>query len=118
MSRLPNRRILIGFFVVCLVAFDGWAVWQWTANQQLLEVDQEEVATASRLARSIESLRQSPEKLEVTARSADSLAKLIESAAQQVGLGTDRIVHVAPSEPRRIGNTPTWNKQRLSSSER
>jgi hypothetical protein len=106
MSRLRNRSALIGFVVCCLLVFDGWALWQWASSQQLLDSDQDRLAAANRLARSIESLRRSPEKLDANARSADSLAKLIESAAQQVGLGTDRIVHVAPSEPRRVGNTP------------
>jgi hypothetical protein len=104
----PRNRItfLIGLGVLCLVVFDAWAIWQWDSSRQQLDVDQQQLAAESRLADSIRALRRSPEKLEATARSADSLAKMIESAAQQVGLGTDRIVHVAPSEPRRIGNTP------------
>jgi hypothetical protein len=34
------------------------------------------------------------------------LARLVESSAQEVGLPSDRIVHVAPAEPRRIGDSP------------
>jgi hypothetical protein len=104
----PRNRVaaLVAFIVLCLGIADGWALWQWVSSQQQLDADVQELAAANRLAHSIEALRHSPEKLEATARSADSLAKLIESAAQQVGVGTDRIVHVAPSEPRRIGNTP------------
>jgi hypothetical protein len=89
-----------------LVFFDGWALWQWDSARQQLDGAEAELAAADRLANSIRTLRRSPEKLEPNARSADSLAKLVEGAAQQVGLGTDRIVHVAPSEPRRVGNTP------------
>ena len=92
--------------VSSLVLFDGWALWQWDSARQQLDWEQAQLAAADRLANSIRALRRSPEKLEPNARSADSLAKLVEGAAQQVGLGTDRIVHVAPSEPRRVGNTP------------
>jgi hypothetical protein len=107
LSQLRKRAtVLIGLIGLCLLAGDGWAVWQWTSSQQQLGADQQQFAADNQLGRSIEALRRSPEKLEATARSADSLAKLIEAAAQQVGVGADRIVHVAPSEPRRIGNTP------------
>jgi hypothetical protein len=107
MTALRSRmRLLIGAGLLCLLGFDGWALWQWTSTRQQLDFDEQQIAATNRLADSIRALRRSPAKLEVTARSADSLAKLIEASAQQVGLGTDRIVHVAPTEPRRIGNTP------------
>ncbi len=104
---LPRIRgpALIAVIAICLLLGDGWAVWQWASSQQQLDCDQAQVASTIRLVHSIESLRRSPEKLETAARSADALAKLIESSAQQVGISLDRIVHVAPSEPRRIGNS-------------
>jgi hypothetical protein len=104
---MPRGRVAViaGLAILGLVLFDSWALWRWTDSREQLAAEQDQLETASRLARSIRALRRSPEKLDATARSADALAKLIELSAQQVGLGTDRIVHVAPSEPRRIGNS-------------
>jgi hypothetical protein len=104
---MPRSRVAVmaGITMLGLVLFDAWTFWRWTDSREQLTAEQNQLATASKLAQSIRALRRSPEKLDATARSADALAKLIESSAQQVGLGTDRIVHIAPSEPRRIGNS-------------
>ncbi len=104
---LGNRRTLVAALsVIGLLLVDGWMLWQWDTAREQLEWEQEQLSVGDRLGQSIRALRRSPEKLDTNARSADSLAKLVEASAQQVGLGTDRIVHVAPSEPRRVGNTP------------
>jgi hypothetical protein len=104
----PRNRLtqLVACAAIALFVLDGWAFWQWASGQEALESAQVELAADNRLANSIRTLRAKPAKLESTARSAESLAQLIETSAQKVGLGTDHIVHVAPSEPRRLGNTP------------
>jgi hypothetical protein len=104
-SSRSRVTLFTGLAMLGLALLDVWALWQWTASRQQLAVEQHQLESANRLAQSIRELRRSPEKLDATARSADALAKLIESSAQQVGLGTERIVHIAPSEPRRIGNS-------------
>lgn len=89
-----------------LFVADVWAGWQWASGQQALAVVRQEIADSVALGQMIDSLRQAPVKVEESARTGDSLAKLVESAAQEAGLPSDRIVHVAPAEPRRIGDSP------------
>jgi hypothetical protein len=99
-----------GSFVVltafALLAADAWLGWNWLDGREELQLDREQLANCNGLAKRISELRSAPAKVEESARTSAALAKLIESAAQQAGLPTDRIVHVAPTEPRRIGDSP------------
>jgi hypothetical protein len=107
MSARPQQLTKLLLLVACALSLvDGWAGWQWTSRQQEFSMARAQAASCDELAEKIDSLRGAPVKVEETARSGDALAKLVESAAQEVGLASDRIVHVAPAEPRRIGDSP------------
>lgn len=107
MSEPPKQfAYLILLFACALCLVDGWAGWRWAACQGELAMAREDVSGCEELGQRIESLRGAPVKVEETARTGDALAKLVESAAQDAGLTSDRIVHVAPVEPRRIGDSP------------
>ncbi len=89
---------------LCLV--DGWAGWQWASGHEGLALARNQITNCDELGQRIKSLRQAPAKVEETARTGEALARLVESSAPEVGLPSDRIVHVAPAEPRRIGDSP------------
>jgi hypothetical protein len=107
MTGAPAR---FGAFVVlaafALLAADVWLSWNWLDGREALQLDGEQLANCNALAKRISELRSAPARVEETARTSAALARLIESAAQQAGLPTDRIVHVSPGEPRRIGDSP------------
>jgi hypothetical protein len=107
MTGVPAR---FGSFVVltafALLAADAWLGWNWLDGREERQLGGEQLANCNALARRISELRSAPAKVEETARTSAALARLIESAAGQAGLPTDRIVHVAPGEPRRIGDSP------------
>jgi hypothetical protein len=107
MNEAPKKSVVV-LLVAAGVLFvaDGWAGWQWANCQHALAIMRLETADSLALYQKIDSLRQAPVKVEVSARTGDALAKLVESAAQEAGLPTDRIVHVAPAEPRRLGDSP------------
>jgi len=105
-QRFPNSRWLILLLALPAGLFDAWVGWDWTVGQQELASDQEHLAVCEELGGRIEIIRDAPVKVDETARTGDALAKLIESAAQQAGVDADRIVHVAPAEPRRLGDSP------------
>lgn len=98
------RLLLLGTCALILV--DGWAGWRWTGRQEEFAMAREQASNCDDVGRQIDSLRGAPAKVEETARTGEALAKLVESAAQEAGLSNDRIVHVAPAEPRRIGDSP------------
>ncbi len=107
MSERPHQFTNLLLLVACaLTLVDGWAGWQWAGRQQEFTMAREQAASCEELGQKIDSLRGAPAKVEETARSGEALAKLVESAAQEAGLASDRIVHVAPAEPRRIGDSP------------
>jgi hypothetical protein len=107
MSSPPKQFAYLMLLLACgLSLLDGWAGWQWASCQEELTIAGEQTSDCEDLGRKIDSLRGAPAKVEETARTGDALAKLVESAAQEVGLAGDRIVHVAPVEPRRIGESP------------
>jgi hypothetical protein len=105
-----NRQIRLGtvtLLAACaLLLTDAWLGWNWLDGCEELQLDRQQLASCDALSDKIARLRGAPAKVEETARTSAALAKLIESAAQQAGVATDRIVHVAPAEPRRIGDTP------------
>jgi hypothetical protein len=103
-----NKKFIVVIAVAAsaLSIADGWAGWEWACSQQELAVVRQETSDSAALGQRINSLREAPIKVEETARTGDALARLVESAAQQAGLPNDRIVHVAPAEPRRIGDSP------------
>jgi hypothetical protein len=101
-----NSMVLLLLAAGVLCVADGWAGWQWASCQQELAMFRQENSDSEALGRQIDGLRQAPVKVEESARTGDALAKLVEMAAQEAGLPTDRIVHVAPAEPRRIGDSP------------
>jgi hypothetical protein len=105
-ERTKNATHLLVLVAGVLCLIDGWAGWQWVSGRDSLALARDQAANCEDLGTRIESLRQAPAKVEETARTGEALARLVESSAQQVGLPSDHIVHVAPAEPRRIGESP------------
>jgi hypothetical protein len=107
MNEPPNKMTFILLLVASAVCVaDVWAGWEWTGRRQQLAVFRQQSQDSEALADKIDHLRQAPVKVEETTRAGDTFSKLVESVALEVGLASDRIVHVAPSEPRRIGDSP------------
>jgi hypothetical protein len=106
---MTNGRTRFGMLTFlasgALLLADAWLGWNWLQGREELQADCEQLISCDALGERIAKLRGAPAKVEETARTSAVLAKLIESAAQQAGIAADRIVHVAPAEPRRIGDT-------------
>ena len=81
----------------------GWTCWSQYEQAQLSQV---QLATINHLAANIESLRQSPVRVDEGVQSSDALAVIVETSAKQVGLNPQQIVRIDPGEPRRIGESP------------
>lgn len=92
--------------VLALIALDGWALWNWRTRREEAAEAAAQLAACQRMAARIERLRQAPQEVEEGLRSHESIARLVESAAGQSGLGAERIVHVAPGAPRPVPDSP------------
>ena len=106
MNDARKKTVVFALAIGALLIADGWAGWEWACSQQELAIVREQNFDSAALGQRIASLRTGPLKVEETARTGDALARLVESAAQVAGLPNDRIVHVAPGEPRRVGDSP------------
>ncbi|MCA9077768.1 MAG: hypothetical protein KDA93_22265 [Planctomycetaceae bacterium] len=104
MSERSQKLWLVA--VMSLTAFGGWTAWQWKQSRDELRFATEQWREVDTLARKIEELRDAPAKYEETLRTNEALAELVENSARLTKLPTDRIVQIAPSEPRRVGDSP------------
>lgn len=100
-----QRRPLIAMAVLGLILANAWTGWQLLSARAECELAQQQLAACRAVADQIVELRDAPVRFEDQAQSGEAMAQLIESAAQQVALPSDRIVHIAPGEPRRVQDT-------------
>lgn len=100
------RRPLFVALTLILGVADAWAGWLWMRSREERGHARDQLAICQEVSREINSLRSAPIRFEEGARTSDALAQLVESSSQRVGLGSDRIVHISPGEPKRLGESP------------
>ena len=100
------RRPFIVLLMLILCAGDAWAGWLWMRSRQDWTQARDQLTLCQALANEIQMLRSAPIRFEEGARTSDALAQLVESSSQKANLGSDPIVHIAPGEPRRVGDSP------------
>lgn len=105
-ERRRPAKSLFAIVAISLCLFDGWAFWQWAANRQQALDATSQLESCQDLALEIEMLRLEPLRADEGTRSSDSLAALVQKVAKTTGLNPDRIVHISPTEPRRVADSP------------
>ena len=81
------------------------ATWYYGKNQSRVESGRTSVAACERIASQITQLRQAPQKIRLSTRSADDLGSVVEKAAADAQLARDRIVRIDPQPAKRVGKT-------------
>lgn len=104
MSVLRTRYVKLLVLVV-IGSFDGYAIWQWIRVENDVNLVRQLNADCELLAQRIGTLRESPTQVQETLKTNESVAQLVESVAGSAGLSADRIVHVAPTAPRRLADS-------------
>lgn len=88
-----------------LLAANAWAAWRYWSAYESVQVVMEYVSDIEEMESKISALRNAPLQVQVETTTNESLAQLVEDVATASGLGSDRIVHVSPAAPRRVGDT-------------
>jgi hypothetical protein len=104
-ARFPRFGAITLALAALLIGVNAWGLWQRTASRDDFLAEEEQFRACERLTAQISRLRTAPTQVDESARTGDALAKLVESAASPIGLGVDRIVHVAPGESRRLSDS-------------
>ncbi len=104
----PRQRSLSPFWLAFLglLLANGWIGWTCWIQSDQVRAAQLQVMQLEGVANRIEGLRQHPAKVEQGAQTGEALARIVETAAQTVGLNPEQIVRIDPGEPRRLAETP------------
>ncbi len=106
MNNAPrSSRTLFLLLLLPLGLFDVWAGWNWHASREDAFAARGHWAASENLALKIEALRTSPVQVEEQVQSRADLARLVETAANEVGLERTRIVRIDPGDPRRLAES-------------
>ena len=99
-------------WVTILIAIAGLSSCYWyeRANRARLESTSRNLQSCQALAAKITQFRHSPHKARLATRSSDDLASLIEKAASDAQLASDRVVRIDPQPAKRIGKTDYLNQ--------